>query len=100
MGIAPARRFFVLQDEPFGHHATRFNPVDARLGDAPRCPRCGAGRGARTWLPPFHAELELHGKDWGDFATGPGGDLLVSERFVDGYRADGLVGLSLTRPLI
>ncbi len=90
---SPTRRFFVFQDDAFGSHDTRFSPVNPHLGDAPRCPRCGQGRGARSWLPPFQVELEPYGTDWGDVATGPGGDLLVSRRFRDAYHDEGLVGL-------
>jgi len=93
------RRFFVLQEEASGHHDTRFSPVNAHLGDAPRCPRCGNARGARQWRPPYHAELELLGEDWGDFVSGPGGDLLVSKRFMEGFRAEGLVGLEGFHPI-
>jgi hypothetical protein len=96
---SPTRRFFVLQDEFSGNDDTRFDTVNPNVGDAPRCPRCGNGRGARAWLPPYRAELQLHGKGYGDFVTGPGGDLLVSERFVDKAREEKLVGLSGFHPV-
>jgi hypothetical protein len=46
-----------------------------------------------AWLPPYRAVLELHGKDLGDFADGPGFELLISERMAEAFRAEGLTGL-------
>ncbi|MFL5346462.1 MAG: hypothetical protein ACJ8AT_16875 [Hyalangium sp.] len=43
--------------------------------------------------PPYRTELELYGKDFGDFVESPGYDLLISERFAEAFRAEGLTGL-------
>ncbi|WP_232293619.1 hypothetical protein [Stigmatella aurantiaca] len=47
----------------------------------------------KTWLPPFRIELELHGKDFGDFVKGPGNSLLLSERMAKTYLNQELTGL-------
>ncbi|HYI03061.1 hypothetical protein, partial [Hyalangium sp.] len=49
--------------------------------------------GMRTWLPPYRGELELHGKDLGDFVEASGYDFLISVRFEEAFRAEGLTGL-------
>jgi hypothetical protein len=48
-----------------------------------------------TWLPPYRVKLRLHGEEPGDFiqVNGAGTNLIISERFVDAYRAAGLTGL-------
>jgi hypothetical protein len=45
------------------------------------------------WLPPYRAELELHGQTLGDFVKGPGDELLISERMAEAFRAEELTGL-------
>ncbi|MET0405989.1 MAG: hypothetical protein ABW123_26455 [Cystobacter sp.] len=45
------------------------------------------------WLPPYQVKLELHGDEFGDFIKGIGNERLVSERFADAFRAEGLTGL-------
>ena len=47
----------------------------------------------RPWLPPYRGELELYGEELGDFVKAAGYDFLVSERFAEGFRAEGLTGL-------
>jgi hypothetical protein len=47
----------------------------------------------RTWLPPYCVQLELYGQGLGDFIEGPGYDVLISERFAEAFRAEGLTGL-------
>ena len=88
-------RCFVLQDDMWGPHDTKFDTVEPiNLGDAPRCPRCGGGIGMLTWLPPYRVVLELYGQELGDFVDGPGGNgFLISERFAEAFRAEGLSGL-------
>lgn len=87
-------RLFVLEDDVWGPHDTRFDTVaPANIGKAPRCSQCDAPIGMRTWLPPYRAELELYGQDLGDFVAGPGYEVLISERMVEAFRAEGLTGL-------
>ncbi|MBK7140495.1 MAG: hypothetical protein IPH75_00270 [bacterium] len=45
------------------------------------------------WLPPFNVEMEFLGRELGDIAFGVV-DLLVSEKFVDLFKQDGLTGLT------
>jgi hypothetical protein len=68
-------------------------------GDAPRCPKCGEFVGLLTWLPPFRVELELWGTEFGDFVFGIGNDFLVSQKFKELYRREGLTGLSGLEPV-
>ncbi len=96
MASEPPRlpRFFVLQDDVWGLHDTRFSDVEpVKRGDGANCPRCGGPIGMRTSLPPYRVELELHGQSPGDFIEGYGDELLVSERFAEAFRAEGLTGL-------
>ena len=87
-------RFFVLEDGLWGPHDTKFDKAEpVTRGEAPRCPQCGGPIGMRTWLPPYRVVLELYGQGLGDFAEGPGYDVLISERFAEAFRAEGLTGL-------
>lgn len=93
-------RFFVLQDATDSSHDTSFDTVGKdNLGDAPRCPQCKAFIGMRTWLPPLRGELTLYGQGFGDYVKGPGSGSLVSERFAEAFRADGLTGLPDFQPV-
>ncbi|OJH38658.1 hypothetical protein BON30_20715 [Cystobacter ferrugineus] len=94
-------RFFVLEDGILG---SRFDTdVDTveptHLADAPRCAKCNDFIGMLTWLPPYRVKLELHGEELGDFIDGVGYELLVSERFVEAFRAEGLTGLEGFQPV-
>jgi hypothetical protein len=92
--IPPTPRFFVLEGEVWGPYDTQCDTVEPEnLGDAPQCPRCGDPIGMRTWLPPYRVELELYGQAPGDFVDGPGYNALISERFAEAFRAEGLTGL-------
>ncbi|MDY7227109.1 imm11 family protein [Hyalangium rubrum] len=92
--LPPDPRFFVLEADVWGPLDTQFDKAGAvNRGDAPRCPQCGEPIGLLTWLPPYRVELELHGQGFGDFAAGPGNDVLISERFAQAFRAEGLTGL-------
>ena len=93
-------RFFVLRHAPGSSHDTSFETVgDDNLGDAPRCPRCGSFIGMRAWLPPFRGELKLHGEGFGDYVRGPGSGYLVSERFAEAFRAEGMTGVPFFQPV-
>ncbi len=88
------QRFLVLQGEMWGAHDTRFRDTKpVNLGDAPRCPQCGDPTGMLPRLPPFRGELELYGETLGDFVEASGYDFLVSVRFSEAFRAEGLTGL-------
>ncbi|HEX5747760.1 MAG TPA: hypothetical protein VFZ09_16045 [Archangium sp.] len=96
---SPSPRFFVVEKLRGGHHDTEFGTDDLNTGPAPRCPRCGDLVGLLTWLPPYRGELELYGKDYGDLMHAPGGGLLISERFAEAFKAEGLTGLSGFHPV-
>jgi hypothetical protein len=92
--VPPTPHFFVLVDDMWGPHDTKFHHVKPiNLGEAPHCPRCGDPIGMLTWLPPYRVELELYGQSLGDFVVGPGYDRLISERMAEAVRAEGLTGL-------
>jgi hypothetical protein len=88
-------QFLSLDVHPDGNAETCFTKEDDyRYGDAVRCHACGAFVSMLTWLPPFRVELELYGKQFGDFAFGPGEDFLVSQAFREVYYQYGLTGLT------
>ncbi|MDC0708419.1 hypothetical protein POL68_08065 [Stigmatella sp. ncwal1] len=90
----PTPRFFVLDEDMFGSHGTRFDKAEPiNRGDAPRCPPCNKVLSSLQWLMPYRAELELYGKDFGDFVQGSGNSILISERMAGGFQAKGLSGL-------
>lgn len=78
-----------------GNYSTNFVEADpAQFGEAPLCGGCGRPIGHEPWLGPYKVQLELWGKDFGDLAFGPGGGLLVSEKFKNLYEQEGLCGLA------
>jgi hypothetical protein len=98
---ATSPRFFVLTEgESWSRYDAEVDPVEPEnLGEAPRCPRCGDFIGMLPWLPPYRAELELHGQELGDLLKVPGYELLISERFAEAFRAEGLTGLEGFHPV-
>ncbi len=97
---AVSPRFFVLEEALGSPHDTLYDTVEPyNLSDDPHCPQCGEGLGALTWLPPYRAELELHGAQPGDYARGPGYERLISERFAEAFRAERLSGLEGFHPV-
>lgn len=92
--LSPSPRFFVLKDDMFGRHDTKFSTVEPiHLGDVRRCPQCGEPIGMLPQLPPFRGVLELYGATLGDFVESSGYDFLISERMAEAFRAEGLTGL-------
>jgi len=98
---AASPSFFVLKKgETFSRYDADAETVEpVNLGDAPLCPRCGDPLGMLTWLPPYRVELELHGEELGDFISGSAYDLLISERFMEAFRTEGLTGLEGFHPV-
>ncbi|MCY1073182.1 hypothetical protein [Archangium lansingense] len=92
-------RFFVMEKLRGGHHDTEFGTDELNTGPAMLCPRCGDIVGLLTWLPPYRGELELYGKDYGDLMEAPCGGLLITERFAEAVKAEGLTGLSGFQPV-
>lgn len=87
--------FYLLLWNPSGDAETSFSKeAGYNQGDTECCPICGETVGMLSWLPPFRVEVELYGRDFGDFAFGHGGnDFLVSQKFREGYNHSGLTGL-------
>ena len=94
-------RFFVLEPQALG---SRYD-TDAdtlapdNCGEAPRCTRCGDFVGMLPWLVPHRAALKMHGDEPGDFIRGAGYEEILSERFVDALRTEGLIGFEGFHPL-
>ncbi|HLL53325.1 MAG TPA: hypothetical protein VK447_07260 [Myxococcaceae bacterium] len=97
---SPPTRLFVMKKLLGGQDDTEFIKVEpVNRGPGLHCPQCGNGIGMLTWEPPYRAELELYGKAYGDLVDGPGSGLLVTERFANDFRAEGLTGLSGFHPV-
>jgi hypothetical protein len=92
-------RFFVLEKQNKGHHDTEYSKIKLNIGPPLSCPQCGGPIGMLSWQPPYRVELELHGKDFGDLMEGSGGDLLVTERFAEDFKAEGFTGLTGFHPV-
>jgi hypothetical protein len=94
-------RFFVLTEGPtWSRYDADVDTVEPEnFGEAPRCPSCGVFIGLLPWLPPYRVELEVHGQELGDFLKAPGYRLLISERFAEAFRAEGLTGLEGFHPV-
>lgn len=90
--------FFVMDRVLGGPHDTEFSRTSSNIGPAPRCPQCGDIVGLLSWEPPYQGDLELYGKDFGDVLEGASG-LLVTERFAEDFKAEGLTGLSGFHPV-
>ena len=100
---AASHRFFVLLRGAFQseYDAEMLETDPVHLGDAPRCPTCSRFIGGRPWLPPYRAELTLHGSKWGDFAFrgAVGEDFLIAHSVSERFRAASLSGLSGFEPV-
>jgi hypothetical protein len=97
---AQRMRFFVMETLLGGEHDTVFSTIaPTNVGPAPRCPQCGDGVGMLSWEPPYRGELELYGRDFADLMEGSGNDLLVTERFAEDFKKEGLKGLSGFHPV-
>jgi hypothetical protein len=98
--LPPAPRFFVLEDDMHGRYDTQFDKTDpVSRRDPPQCPQCGHFLGMMIWLPPYRADLELYGAEFGDFVRGPGYEVLISERFAEAFGTEGLSGLQGFHPV-
>ena len=72
-----------------------FKAEPVHRGEASRCPVCQRWTSMLRWVPPYRAELERQGPQFGDIAFPWGGDeLLISERFYDLWASSDLKGLS------
>jgi hypothetical protein len=94
-----APRFFVIKDDMDSGHDMSFERTGGTIGEAPRCPHCGAFIGMRAWLPPLRGKLMLYGEGFGDFVKVPGGGYLVSARFAEAFLAERLTGIPDFQPV-
>lgn len=98
-------QFYTIQQPKAGSAEDRSGRSDAlkeegnNTGDAVRCATCNRPLSMLTWLPPFRVELESWGKHYGDVVE-VGDDLIVSERFMQVFRDNGLRGLVSVEPVI
>jgi hypothetical protein len=53
----------------------------------------------REWLPPYRGSLGLYGEALGDFLPASGYDVLISERFAEAFRKEGLTGVRGFHPV-
>jgi hypothetical protein len=89
-------RFFVLEHpkDAVDDALTDYVTADhTKLGNAPRCPKCGSYIGAMPVLPPMRVELETWGRQFGDLAFDGSNNVLVSQRFKEAFQSSGLTGL-------
>ncbi|MDC3952658.1 hypothetical protein [Polyangium jinanense] len=86
-------KYFVLLNSSGSSHETAFVPLEPQFKEGLTCPACGRALTEKEWIPPLRAELFARGEGLGDVAFGPGLDLLVSERFLEAWRAEKLSGL-------
>ena len=91
--------FLVLHPVVGSAAETAYEPIAPVLGEAPRCPRCGLYVGMKAWLPPYRVRLRVLGDRVGDVAFGSGGDLLLSDAFVEAWRKAALQGLGDAVPV-
>ncbi|ATB34859.1 hypothetical protein CYFUS_000266 [Cystobacter fuscus] len=99
--VLTSPRFFVLEGgATHSHHDVELDAVEpVNLGAGVDCPRCGGPIGMRQWLPPYRANLVLHGEAFGDFIGASGDDILISERLAQAFRDEGLTGLEGFHPV-
>lgn len=86
-------KFFVLQSGVGSSHETAFAPLEPQFKEGLTCPACGRALTEKEWIPPLRAELLMRGEALGDVAFASGLDLLISERFLEAWRAEKLSGL-------
>ena len=103
MGSEPSSssRFFVLEGGVLGSRydadADTVEPINR--AEAPRCARCGSFIGMLKWMPPYRVKLELNGEEPGDYIKKSAYELLISERFAEAFRSEGLTGLTGFQPV-
>jgi len=86
-------KFFVLQNVAGSRYDAEVVRIEPRYGTGLVCPACGRTLTAPEWTAPHRAELEVRGEALGDVVFGPSLDLLISERFLEAWRAEKLSGL-------
>ena len=95
-------QFYVMHDprtEDWNYAANVYDMKPKHQGDAPRCPACKEYVGMLPWLPPYRAEIVVHGGLLGDAIECGAAELLVSDRFRAAWEAEGLRGIDEFFPL-
>jgi len=69
------------------------------LGEGRRCQICNEPVNSLPWLPPYHAEIAVHGSKLGDYVKVSGTSALVSDRFRLAWAAEVLRGIDEFSPL-
>lgn len=95
-------RFYMMgdlrtKDRTYDADGSRMKPTE--VGNAAQCPVCKRYVGMLPWLPPYHAEIVVHGKKLGDVIECSNGSLLASDRFRSAWLAEGLKGIDEFSPL-
>lgn len=96
-------RFYVLEPDGgliFGTKWAYAVTVDpSEYGEPEKCPACGGPVTMKKWLPPHRIKLSsAKPEKWGDFVWGAGFPLLVSARFIEIYKQEGLKGIAKFHP--
>jgi hypothetical protein len=88
-------QFYILEGVVGSEAETWFEPIgEPKLGDAPRCPKCGRWVGMKPRYPPYVVRLRVFGHAVGDVAFDMASDdLVVSACFLDAWTSAGLRGL-------
>jgi len=95
-------QFFVLGDLrtiDWNYHANASGMKPKHQADPPKCPVCGDYVGMLLWLPPYHAEITVHGRELGDIIKCAGMNLLVSDRLRRAWQDAGLRGIEMFSPV-
>jgi hypothetical protein len=85
------------KDRTYDAEGSRMKPTG--LGEASQCPNCNRYVSMLHWLPPYHTDIVVHGKQLGDVVDCSNASILVSERFRDAWLAEELKGINEFSPL-
>jgi hypothetical protein len=91
--------FYILDKTDYkterGYAETEWLTATDNYGDTTDCPQCGESFGTMEWLPPYHVELEMFTKQYGNVVMGTGGKILVDDYFKDCFEKTNLTGLEI-----
>lgn len=82
-----------LDEGPYESRASAMKPEN--VGEASKCPICHQWVSMIPWLPPYHAEIIVHGQKLGDLVKGYGESFLVSDRFRRAWLEEKLQGIDV-----
>jgi hypothetical protein len=97
------QKYFVLESGDgllFGEkwsYAEMLPPIN--LGESERCPKCGAAVSDQKWEPPHRVKMSTDEQEkWGDLLWGVGFRLIVTRRFLNIFKNEGLKGITKVHP--